>query len=459
MTRSFLFIAAAFVVIAACQKNVPEEPSTYEFEISASSDAFGESKTSYANDKTFAWTKGDKISVLFHKNDDNKFFTLTAKTISGATATFAGAVTTGYTFGASDTGIGWALYPAGEHAYNGDDTSVTSDKLITFNLPAVNDLTGTTSSNIPMAAKVPAESEDKSFTFYPAAGIFKFTFNGINTATKAKLTIEEQYTHRMSGNFPMKEGGYVLYWGAEWQDLGTAGSRVSYIVDVKSKTATFYIPFAPWDKKFKPIITLTDADTDDVLYNRTANNYLADAYEPLLTRMVVFPTITCGAVTPWSLESAFGVDWSSASVVSAAGGTGINKISAIADATELYMLLEVQKSALVMDPSHTQDCSSNIFVNGFSRYFGYLVQNGAAGLNDNSGYVTGKAVTEHQGVLYYEWKINRAKAAEKKELVPLGSAGTVELRFLIYPNNSNAGSDWDTYIYAPGDGNLSITLP
>ena len=454
MTRKLYLLAAAVIVIAACDKKAAkiEEPSFYEYEISASSADFG-TKTTYANDKVFAWSENDKISVLFHNGNTDKFFTLTAKNINGASASFSGSIESGYEIGASDSGTWWALYPAGAHTYTPGES-----KPFTFNMPAENDLTGTDSSNIPMAAKLAADATEKTFEFYPAAAIIKFRFTGI-TASKVKLTIEEQYTHAISGNLPMKEGGYVLYWEPAWADLGSAKCKLSYTVDVKGGDAEFFIPFAPWDKRFKPVITLIDADTEDVLYNKTATNFLPETYEPLLTRMVVLPEITVGSAIPWSYESAFGVDWKSSSVVSAAGDPGINMINGFVDGNTLYVLLEINKGALVLDPTHAKDNSVNFHVNTSSRYFGYLASDGVPVLNDKSGYVKGHSVVEHKGVLYYEWKIDRLTAAQKTELADLANSGIIGIRFCIFPNNSSVGSDWNTYMYAPGNGLLELDLP
>ena len=47
-------------------------------------------KTAYAGDKTFSWSEGDQISVLFHNGDVDKFFTFTAAAGNVASTSFSG---------------------------------------------------------------------------------------------------------------------------------------------------------------------------------------------------------------------------------------------------------------------------------------------------------------------------------------------------------------------------------
>ena len=407
------------------------------------------SKSDYDAFGNFSWSAGDAISVLFHNGATNKFFTFTT-TGSGAAADFTGTIDDGYEMGGTD-GNKWALYPAGAHSVRFSEADGEKYPLL-FNIPAVTDYTGSGfSANIPMYA---ISTDGASLPFQHLGAAYKFTFSGIKGASKVKFVVENQTSYRLSGNVLLRNQGgtYLDQAYAEGVD-----KTLTYVSNVSDGKATFYVPVRYYAECFQPIITLYNADTDGRIYTNTASTAKAIPSKGHVQPISI--DVSSAIEVPWTLESAFGVDWSSASVVYAAGGAGVNKLSAYADATELYVLLEVQKSALVMDPSHAKDCSVNFQVEGNSRYFGYLVANGVAGLNDYSGYVTGKNVTEHQGVLYYEWRINRATAAQKTELVALGSAGTVGIRFLLYPNNSSEGTDWDTYIWAPADNALSITLP
>ena len=471
MTRKLFFLAAAVIVIASCtQKSAIEEPSFYEYEISAASADLG-SKTTYAGDKTFAWTEGDKISVLFHKGTDNKFFTFSTKTVDGATATFAGMVESGYEIGASDTGAKWALYPAGAHKYN-----VGESKLITFNMPAENDLSGTVATNIPLSAKIAADASETTFTFYPAAAIIKIRFTGISKATKVKLLFEEQYTHAVSGDLPMKEGGYVSYWEPAWADLGSSGCKLAITEDVEEGNAEFYIPFAPWDKRFKPSITLVDAATEDVLYSKAAQNFLPSTYEPLLTRMVVLPEIKAGDAKPWSFPSAYGIEWNDVAA-SADGDTGegadaIVKMKATADAEYLYIYVEIKKDALYDDASYGHG-NHNYFYFGngtgtdtfwawdapyLNRLQGWLKYKNAPRYltYDYSDYA--QSVVEHSGNYCYEIAFKRAGLSALA-----GSSATVCMTVDgVYTDAGGSWlGSWDAIGYAPArwTAPLVVSLP
>ena len=111
----FLLMAAA--AVAACQpKENIEEPAlegSYIYTLNASAPEV--TKSDYDASGAFSWSASDQISVLFHKGDDNKFFTLSNTSGAGASATFSGAIDAGYEIGASTDGTQWALYPAGSH--------------------------------------------------------------------------------------------------------------------------------------------------------------------------------------------------------------------------------------------------------------------------------------------------------------------------------------------------------
>ena len=131
----------AAAVVAACQvepvndlnSNDPDTPvvpevqkGTYTYTINASikeeeQPAEVAVKSDYDASGNFSWSSGDAISVLFHKDTDNKFFTLTT-TGTGASASFSGEIEVGYTIGASDGTVGnqkiWVLFPASSsHSY------------------------------------------------------------------------------------------------------------------------------------------------------------------------------------------------------------------------------------------------------------------------------------------------------------------------------------------------------
>ena len=251
---TIISLVAVMVASGSCGKVVNEvsEPQVkidvpdgmYEFTLNAvwtKIENPDDTKTTYANDQTFAWSAEDQISVLFHKGDDNQFFTLTNTTGAGATATFSGAVTEGYTIGASDTGTKWALFPASDaHSYGGSDA-------VSFNEIADNDYTAPGahfSVNIPMYAH---GDDSDTFTFKHLTGCYKVTFTGIPAAvTKVKLTAENIGNgYYLSGNSPVLEDGGTYYLNCY---TGSGSKLVSYTQNVTAGEVSFYIPYRAWER-------------------------------------------------------------------------------------------------------------------------------------------------------------------------------------------------------------------
>ncbi len=415
--RLYLILFAAVAAVAACSKNAdPIESGTHEFVLEASMSMDGTvTRTAYANDVTFSWSDGDQISVLFHKGDENQFFTLTTSSVNGNTATFRGAVTDGWEIGASDTGKKWALYPAAEHSY--------ANGIVTYYIPAETDFTASHySANIPLAAEGDA---DNAFTFKPAAGAFKFTFVGIKDANKVRFTVNQiGSTHKLSGAFAMKEGGYVLYWSPKWGEIDSPANRISFVANVENETAVFYVPFAAWDKTFQPELKLTDAETDATLYSATAK---AAFPECLLTRLVVTPEIPVQGAVAWKFESSFGIDWSTASA-SAAGRSdspydAIRVMKAQADASKLYLYFEVKKDALYDNSEYSYANYCHIYLGDASSTTAYswqwegnytkklsswMMVNNAPCFKNWDDNCEKPAAVEHAGYVYYEIALARS---------------------------------------------------
>ena len=193
------------MTLAACSKeNVNESniqsdiKGTYEFSIAVNAEEIG-TKTSYEGEKTFSWSAGDQISVLFHDSDSNdKFYTLTAQSVNGKDAIFSGTIDSGWEVGASDTGDKWALYPAGNHTY-----SATAP---VFSIPAEVDFSATHfSANLPMYAI--GEDDGSGNDFYAFkhvsnVGAYKFTFSNLDVS-KVRLVVEQTGSYHLNGSFQM----------------------------------------------------------------------------------------------------------------------------------------------------------------------------------------------------------------------------------------------------------------
>lgn len=445
-----LLLAAA--AVAACQnKAAVEEPTSeqgsYVFTIKATSSDI-ETKTDYDTDGKFSWSSGDQISVLFHNGDENKFFTLTTKG-SGASADFSGTIDEGYEIGGTD-GNKWALYPAGSHSVRFAESDGVKYPL-SFNIPAVTDYSASSfSANIPMYAL--GDGSDL-FSFQYLCSAYKFTFSDIaSSISKVKFVVENQTTYRLSGDVKLRnEGG--TYLDQAWAD--GVDKTLTYISNVSEGDAVFYVPVRYYAACFQPVISLYNAENDDLIYTKTASTAKAISSKGHIQPINI--SVSGAVVVPWNYESAFGIDWTDSNVVSGSGQPGFNSISAIADGSYIYILAEIQKDALEFNPANYRENSVNIYVNGTSAAYGFLAKQGQPNSNDNPAYVVGNHIDEHKGVMYYEWKIDRTKAA-------LADTGSVELRFCVFPKISVTQSwdvigDWDVYMYAPASGAMTVSLP
>ena len=124
MKRSLLWTAIALALVSCSVKeNVPESPETVEetgykvLTLRASRDA-AETKTSYAGEKTFSWSVGDKISVVCNDGSSNFLQTFTA-TEAAATSDFTATVPSNVNIGPKNSDYRLAMFPASDgHIYN-----------------------------------------------------------------------------------------------------------------------------------------------------------------------------------------------------------------------------------------------------------------------------------------------------------------------------------------------------
>ena len=282
MKKLFPIMVLCGLVSFACSKAVEEpqveEPGYYTFVLNANA---GQdlTRTEYADEVTFAWSKDDEISVLFHQGETHKFFTLKTSEGGSASAQFSGQIENGYELGASDTegGVAWALFPASaQHAWNAET------HLPDFYAAPETDFTQSHfSANIPMYANGDAEG---NFTFKYLTSCYKFVFTDVS-ASKVKLMVHSSGSGGwyLSGKSPVKVDGSSYYLQCY---EGTGTRDVSYIAAVDAdKKVAFYVPFRGWEP-FTPEISLVSMDTGSELLHVTANAPLKAAP---FGRVVVLP--------------------------------------------------------------------------------------------------------------------------------------------------------------------------
>ena len=294
--RSIAALIPFLAVLSACEERQgvlqPEGSGNYVFSIKASCPEI--TRSDYDAAGTFSWSEGDAISVLFHKGGENRFFTLSTSG-SGPVATFTGTIGAGYSIGSGDDGTKWAFFPAGSHTY-------ASASEISFNIPAVTDYTAEGahwSADLPLHAQ---GTESNSFAFKHLGVAFKINIGGID-ADKVKVKVENQETstgalYALSGNVPVEPDGskYYLNYGYGYTD-----TRVrTYILEVVDGSASFYVPVRYWAACFKPIITISDAVTDEVIGTYTASNEA-----PGLTSLGKVQAITISTDKPSEVSTAY----------------------------------------------------------------------------------------------------------------------------------------------------------
>lgn len=131
--KLFVYVAAAAMTLASCQKNEMDAPvkKNVHFTIKAGIETKTSIEETPAGDKTIytpSWTVGDMIGVMFELGDAKKKDTeFTAKTVKNGVATFEGK----YTFATNDGGIVdgqlYAFYPSAAFSKSYSDGEVCLD--------------------------------------------------------------------------------------------------------------------------------------------------------------------------------------------------------------------------------------------------------------------------------------------------------------------------------------------
>ena len=437
---------------------------TYTYTVSANTI---DTKSDYAADGKFEWSAGDAISVLFHNGSTDKFFTLTLTEGAGTnSASFSGKVENGYEIGGTD-GKQWALYPAGSHSVR--FTELDGEKYpLSFNIPAVTDYTVSGfSANIPMYA---ISEDGNSFDFDHLGAAYKFTFSGIE-ASKVKFVVENQITYRLSGDVNLRNQGGT-YLDQAWAD--GVDKTLTYISNVTDGKATFYVPVRYYAECFQPIITLYNAETDAQIYTKTATKAKGISSKGHVQPINI--SVTGAVETPWSFPSQYEIDWNDVktSVNGDAGEAydGIVTMKATADATNLYLYLEVKKSALYDNNEYGHSNLATIYFGDGSgnnthwawsapytkKMTGWMKYKNAPRFISYDGITYEQSSVEHLDLYCYEIAIKRSDVDALA-----GASATVCME--INQKYTDAAGAWlgeSTQVgFAPARGTdaLTVTLP
>ena len=197
--KRFLYWAAIGMALVSCsaREEMPAEsfPDVKVLTIEATRDA-GDTRTSYAGEKTFAWSVGDKISVLCNDGTRDFLQTFTA-TAAEATSAFTATVPSNVNLGPmSSSGYRLALFPAS------DDHQYAASWDIRFHIPVERDFReaagGHLSADVPMFAW---GTDGDFYRFANMTGAAKFSFSGIPCSS-----VKFQFTaarHNLHGDFKL----------------------------------------------------------------------------------------------------------------------------------------------------------------------------------------------------------------------------------------------------------------
>ena len=284
--KKFFFFAVALTGLLAvsCNKEKempvaldPAAGSTHTVSFKAT--IAPETRTSYADDKTFSWEEKDSITVITLSPDEEyiRLTTFYAQS-SGPETIFSGEVEDGYTL------YSLAFYTAAGSgvAFGGED-----DSNIYFYLPSITDIDDS-ESDFPVASSNPLanmpligqKQEDDSYLFYTASGAAKFTFTDIPEG--AAYFAVEMSEEPLSGYFTWDENGLITnasaregtytYTGADGEQH-TARYANRFVVYHFNRnadgTGTIYMPLPVGRIPAGSRVGFYDEDLEEVLYSRT----------------------------------------------------------------------------------------------------------------------------------------------------------------------------------------------
>ena len=438
MRKALLFASMATAALCvACnvseiEISVPENDSNTVPEgyktvtVSASKDD-AQSKTTYAGEKTFAWSDGDQISIWCTDASvpaNTGFYTFTIDTGGSASATFTGTIP-----GTAEIG-NVALFPANaSHSF--------ADGKYHFQVAGEKDYIGVSqSADIPMYG---VNGGSDNFSFTQMTGAVKFTVDNVpEGVTQVKFTFTAA-TSKLSGSFDVTTSSPYT-WSTSSTETASEKSIVRYC-PVTSNAFSVYVPYTEgtiWGDNTLLIQDYTGGSVGSTLY--TQSNI--GAIPITRNKVTKLSTLSCG------YRSAFGVDWDAVAATNNADDTypAIKSMKATMDAGYFYILLDVNGTSLTYD--HDYDHYIFIYVGNDSdsaNYWstdnyselkahigsedkstsGWAVKAGKPAFNLSSNREFSSNVSRIQNSVYYELRIPRnatmyAPLAQTENPVKLG---------------------------------------
>lgn len=280
LAYSILALAAVLSVSCNKEQEAPVAPSTSEkHTVSIKAAIAPGTRTSYENDKTFSWKKGDVVQVMTISADESylRIEDFTAES-DGPETILTGEVEEGYTL------YGIAFYTAADSyvAFGGEN-----DGNIYVNMPSFTYIDGdntqyyTAQSANPLA-NLPLtgfENEDGTYFFQTASGAAKFTIEDIPEGA-AYFAIEGSSV-ALSGQFALAQDGTLnaadarigsyTYTGSDGQEH-TSYYSSRYIVYHFDRQAdgkgTIYMPLPIGEIPAGATVSFYDDELENVLYTR-----------------------------------------------------------------------------------------------------------------------------------------------------------------------------------------------
>ena len=193
MNKSFLFLLAAAMTLAACQKTEISAPSTEGAVLSATIEDVASTKTYMDADNNILWSEGDQVVAFMKSSYGSKYRLISS--FAGKTYADFEPVSTG-NGGNLSAGTEWdcnvVYYPYSD-AVEGRKSG--SDYVLSVTLPAEQNYAAGSFGNGSMA--MVAVSENNNITFRNVLGGMKLQLKG--TQKVASITLEGKNSEKLSG--------------------------------------------------------------------------------------------------------------------------------------------------------------------------------------------------------------------------------------------------------------------